>query len=205
MRVRTELRKKHILEVAARVFLEHGFERTSMSTIAEKLGGSKATLYGYFPSKEELFVEITTAAGRETANSAFAELNQDVDFSAALRRFGEKMLAFLLQPATLAAHRMVLANVGQSGIARCFYEHGPKLGMDLLADNLKQAMARGQLRSVDPVVAAAHLAALLESELVKRHLFGIETKTPSPQRIRKTVERAVDVFMAAYGRHSRAG
>ena len=38
--------------------MELGYERTSMSEIAARLGGSKATLYSYFPSKEELFFGV---------------------------------------------------------------------------------------------------------------------------------------------------
>ena len=37
---------------------ELGFERTSMSEICTRLGGSKATLYNYFASKEALFLEV---------------------------------------------------------------------------------------------------------------------------------------------------
>lgn len=58
MRVRTEAKRDAILEAAAEVFLEAGFEGASMSQIAARAGGSKRTLYGYFPSKEELFVAM---------------------------------------------------------------------------------------------------------------------------------------------------
>ena len=54
VRVRTEEKRREIVDVAAELFEKHGFDRTSMSMIAERLGGSKATLYGYFKSKEEL-------------------------------------------------------------------------------------------------------------------------------------------------------
>ena len=59
MRVRTESKREAILEAASHVFLESGFEGASMAEIAARVGGSKATLYGYFGSKEDLFVEVT--------------------------------------------------------------------------------------------------------------------------------------------------
>ncbi len=55
MKVRTEARRNVILEAAVALFKELGYERTSMNELAKRLGGSKATLYGYFASKEELF------------------------------------------------------------------------------------------------------------------------------------------------------
>ena len=58
MRVRTEEKREEIIRIAAELFQENGFERTSMSTISERLGGSKATLYGYFKSKEDLLLAV---------------------------------------------------------------------------------------------------------------------------------------------------
>ena len=51
MRVRTEEKRREIVRVASDLFHDNGYERTSMSMISERLGGSKATLYGYFKSK----------------------------------------------------------------------------------------------------------------------------------------------------------
>ena len=39
-----------------------GFDKTSVSEITAEVGGSKATIYSHFPSKEELFVECMLAA-----------------------------------------------------------------------------------------------------------------------------------------------
>jgi AcrR family transcriptional regulator len=58
MRTKTEEKRQAIIDVAAATFGELGFERTSMSEICTRLGGSKATLYNYFPSKEALFLEV---------------------------------------------------------------------------------------------------------------------------------------------------
>ncbi|HEY2834957.1 MAG TPA: helix-turn-helix domain-containing protein, partial [Rhizomicrobium sp.] len=51
-------RREAILKVAHTAFLSDGYAATSMSAIAAKVGGSKATLYYYFPSKEELFLAV---------------------------------------------------------------------------------------------------------------------------------------------------
>ena len=54
MRVKTEAKRQHIVDVAAQAFRELGFEGASMAEICARVGGSKATLYNYFASKEEL-------------------------------------------------------------------------------------------------------------------------------------------------------
>ena len=61
MKVRTEARREAIVEAAATLFQEMGYERASMNELARRLGGSKATLYSYFPSKEALLVAVVKA------------------------------------------------------------------------------------------------------------------------------------------------
>ena len=45
----------HILDVAKLVFLEHGYERTTMDAVAAEAGTSKRSLYAHFPTKAALF------------------------------------------------------------------------------------------------------------------------------------------------------
>lgn len=50
-----EVRKKEILETAKKIFLEKGYEKTSMSDIANELKITQGLCYRYFKSKQELF------------------------------------------------------------------------------------------------------------------------------------------------------
>ena len=52
------LRKKRIIDGALKVFNDVGIEKTTMDEIALESGFGKATLYYYFSSKDEVFVEI---------------------------------------------------------------------------------------------------------------------------------------------------
>jgi AcrR family transcriptional regulator len=53
----TQLRD-HILWTAKDVFLELGFERTSMDVVAHRAQTSKRSLYAHFESKENLFLAV---------------------------------------------------------------------------------------------------------------------------------------------------
>lgn len=56
-----------ILDVASRLFLEKGYENTSIQDIIDHLGGlSKGAIYHHFKSKEEILVAVT---GKMTAES----------------------------------------------------------------------------------------------------------------------------------------
>ena len=49
-----DAKRQAILDTAYRLFRTQGFDRTSVSQITAEVGGSKATIYSHFPSKEEL-------------------------------------------------------------------------------------------------------------------------------------------------------
>jgi AcrR family transcriptional regulator len=50
--------RNRIQEVALRLFTEQGYDKASLREIAEKLGVTKAALYYYFKSKEEILQSI---------------------------------------------------------------------------------------------------------------------------------------------------
>jgi len=200
MRVRTVLKKEEIVSSAAEVFRECGFERASMSEIAARIGGSKATLYGYFASKAELFVAVTHAEADAYFDPVMEELSaSDQDVASALRRFGEQAMAFVTRASVIAGRRMVLAVAGHSDIGKSFYTIGPRRGMKFVESYLERSMQQGTVKHGDPWVMAQQFIALLEAELVPERLYGVETKTPEPAEIQAAVGRAVDVFLAAYG------
>jgi len=54
----TRLGKQHLLEIAERLFTEHGYQAVSIRDIAQASGVTNAALYYHFPSKEALFDEV---------------------------------------------------------------------------------------------------------------------------------------------------
>lgn len=58
---RAEVSRREIVAAATRLFAEQGVRATSLATIAEAVGVTKAALYHYFGSKQELVVETVRA------------------------------------------------------------------------------------------------------------------------------------------------
>lgn len=50
-----EIRKQEILDTAMELFYQNGYDKTSISDIAEKIGIAQGLCYRYFKSKEDLF------------------------------------------------------------------------------------------------------------------------------------------------------
>jgi AcrR family transcriptional regulator len=53
-----EQTRERILDVAAELFTKHGYEKTSLRDIAERLGITKAALYYHFERKEDILLEL---------------------------------------------------------------------------------------------------------------------------------------------------
>jgi TetR/AcrR family transcriptional regulator len=51
-------RREEILDIAMELFAEHGYEGTSMSDLAERVGLRKASLFHHFESKEVLYAAV---------------------------------------------------------------------------------------------------------------------------------------------------
>lgn len=197
MRVKCENRRQAILDVAEQVFSEKGFELTSMSEITARVGGSKATLYNYFASKEDLFLEVMHRFA-ETAFEAFFEgLDSQKDMRTSMQQFGEQFLEYICRPEMVAALRVIYAESGRTDVGRRFYQLGPQDGAKKMATYLEKCRALGKLRSLDTNVAAQQFLSLLKAELMDPLLLGINDPLLLPP-VKECVSRTVDMFLHAY-------
>jgi AcrR family transcriptional regulator len=198
MRLKTEARRQLILQEAAKAFQSVGYEKTSMSEIALRVGGSKATLYNYFPSKEVLFVAVMDFVCRDAFEAAFALLTHERPLKDVLEDLGVHYLQTLMRPELVATRRMAENEGDASEVGRLLYENGPKRGWTLVSGFLQESMARGQLPQTDPWIAALHLKALYEAEHTEQRLLGVITEV-SEADLRAAVARGLAVWSRAYG------
>lgn len=168
-----EVRHAAIVSAARDAFLEHGYAATSMSTIATKLGGSKGTLWAYFPSKEDLFTAViddVTASFRQNVREA---LRPGRDCYTTLLDFAERFLMKLLQPDSIRLHRLIIGEAGRfPEIGRIFYTRGPQVVLEQLSAYIRTQMDAGVLRTADPVQAAMSLIQLSQVQQSLR-LWGV--------------------------------
>src|SRR5262249_55597733 len=86
-------RRDAIVAIAHEVFLVNGYAGTSMSAIAARVGGSKATLYNYFRSKQELFIAVVEALCRQFDGLLHqSEIEGSGDLRTSLTHFGKQLL-----------------------------------------------------------------------------------------------------------------
>lgn len=190
-------RRQAIVDIAREVFLTEGYADASMSAIAARVGGSKGTLYNYFPSKEALFVAFMRQECEVEAEVAHALDYPDDDLAKALQHFGCKLVHFILSEKVLSVHRLVIAESQRfPELGRTFYAEGPRPGMVKFADVFQRWMDEGRLRKADPMQAAEQFAELCKAGLHQRRLWNVAI--PTNAEVEANVERAVAIFLAYY-------
>jgi len=197
-RVRTDEKRQEIVQVAQQLFDKYGFDRTSMSMISDSLGGSKATLYGYFKSKEELFRAVVDHDIPEQSEKLMQEFLSGKDLREGFTKLAIAYLTRLLSPTPIANMRMMANQPEDSTMAADFWESTLKPAWLRLTDRLEALMDEGLLKRVDPWMVTMHWKGLLEWDMLDRRLLGV-TKQIDPAEILKAATTGVDAFLALYG------
>ena len=183
-------RRTAILRAARICFLDRGFIRTSISDIIAFSGGSRATVYEEFGSKEGLFAALITSILEqmrlpEIANGPPEEV---------LREAGVSYMAQMMDPEALALYRVVLgesSHIRQLGPA--IFEAGPRAAAAGLAERLRAWTRDGALAVDDPERAAALFLAMVEGDLHRAAVLW--SRAPSAEQIAAQVDAAVALFL----------
>lgn len=197
MKTKSEVRREAMLDVALDLFCEVGFEAASMSQIAARVGGSKATLYNYFSSKEELLLEAMLASASKYAQEVRLLLQQSDDLPTQLHSFVVSLLKLINLPRTIQTLRVAISVSGTSDIGRRFYEMGTHEPWMDVADVLRKEMDSGHLPAADPDMMAMHLRDLCHTDLIC-NLLGASSEMSDEEAERKACY-IVTVFLRAYG------
>jgi AcrR family transcriptional regulator len=169
-----------------------------MSEITAEAGGSKATVYNYFSSKEELFVECMTSITDRYLEGTFKGLKDpEAEISVALLDIAKNHLRVLCSQEMLASKRLLITEAERSGIGRLFYKKMDSY-MEKLGEFLRRGMDEGHLRQGDPFIAAHQLKALVEADIVERCLMGAHKIPLTAAAITRAAQNAVTTFFRAY-------
>lgn len=198
MRTQSEKKREAIVQAAQSLFMECGFERTSMSMIAERMRGSKQTLYNYFQSKEDLLRAVLEYDVGKVADQVPDHFRDAKDLREALISFGIVYLEAQLSPSAIANIRVVSTQPRESGFGEHFYDHILRPAWNRLCEVFEAWMEQGKLKKADPWVAAMQWKGLVLLDLFESRLLGATTKT-SRKQIEAAAEQAADAFLAIYG------
>ena len=191
-------RRAAIVAAAREEFFAHGYGGTAMSAVAARVGGSKTTLWTYFPSKQELFAAVVDDLLERFADALSAPLEAQSSVQDALRIFAHGMMEIVGAPELIELHRIVAGEAGRfPEIGTLFFERGPKRGKAKLASYLSAAMADGRVRQGDAAVAARQFAALCQAGLHQDRIWGL-VSGDDPARLAHDIDAAIACWSAAW-------
>jgi AcrR family transcriptional regulator len=192
-----EERPRQILDAALAVFAERGLAAARLDDIAKRAGLSKGTIYLYFPNKEELFREVIRNSVIAFIERSEARLEELGDPLQALDAWMVGYWQWLRSPVFPAMHRLVNSESHSFPDVAAFYArevieraHRHVCGM------LERAMHTGQMRPMDPLVAARMLSALFVTHALWYH-HGTSIKSIAHIPDETIVSQLRDFFLHA--------
>lgn len=190
--------RQRILDGAASVFLERGFDAASMNDICRTAGVSKSTLYVYFAHKEELF-EALIDQKRDLKFGAVAETLWHEDPQTALTGFLLRLVSVVCSADVIRAQRTIIGIVERMPeLGARFYAGGAARAQNLLCAYLDRQVAAGRFAIPDTHRAAYQLIELATAGLQRQCLYCVRCTAPSEDEVRAAVDSALMVFHAAY-------
>jgi AcrR family transcriptional regulator len=186
---------ERILDAAEAEFETQGFTGASTNRIAETFGGSKTTLFRYYPTKAELFVAVMS----RISERLLARLNWNTvdhaDPIAWLTVFARLSLQASLSSDALFVGRMVIAHGHEFPVIReTFASVALNPVLNGLAEFLRESTERGLLNCADCERDAVRFFDLVVAGWTTRALFGIGQK-PSEAFLELEAAKVATLFV----------
>jgi len=175
-----------------------------MDSIAAESNVAKQTLYSYFGSKRELFLELVRARTMAATASVLVDtpqLDSDSDPRTVLHDVLCAQLKTVLSPTLLGLRRLVIGEVPRSPeLAAALYQHGPSAAISKIASMLRTFTELGSLNVTDADQAATQLNWLVMGEPINRAMhLGDEATRMSDAEIGRHVAAALGTFLDGVG------
>ena len=184
-----------ILDVAAALFSEKGYNATAMSEVARRAGVSKANVFHHFGSKHELYLEVIREACRDSREALHQGLDSGQTVVQQLSAFLHHHLDTLLRRDRVS--RLVVREVldstpegGKELAEQVFFD-----GFTELVEIVQEGQQRGEFRAdMDPALLAHMIISIsifyFQSRNILRHFPPVDF-ADEPQRF---VEMACDLL-----------
>jgi TetR/AcrR family transcriptional regulator, mexJK operon transcriptional repressor len=192
-----EALRQTIADTACDLFLELGFQATTMDKVAQRARISKLSIYRHFENKEALFSAAIAARCQQFAPQSLFEGGEGTAEDQLLA-VGSSLLRLLLSDEVRSVETMIMADkTNQEALARLYYVAGPARFISQIEALLRQLHVRAVLNIPDPVQSARLFAALFKgSDLLITARFNPAGALDS--EIRAYCLSAVALFIQAH-------
>lgn len=191
---------RRILDAAEAEFIANGFEAASTNRIVTRFGGSKATLFRHFPTKELLLQAVIERIAGEWRGRVRPDCNSIHDPAEWLTEFGVATLEWILGDGPLFLGRLGISEGHKlPQLSHLFHELAGAPLQEAVAGKLEDWAKAGKLSRGNPKTDAQSFFDIMVAGAVSRALYRVERL--SGRKLRAHAEHAVNIFLS--GRAAR--
>jgi TetR/AcrR family transcriptional regulator, mexJK operon transcriptional repressor len=185
------LSRDRLLDAALKLFLEHGYGKLNMETIARDARVSLRTIYTQFGGKAGLFGALI----RRYSDQFVADLSDEETPEQALLVFAQKYLSRITQPDAVRIRAILIAESPSfPDLATEFYQQGAQRTLDHLTDFFITQQAAGYFIPLEPDFLAQQFISALRGDRLQQLQLGLTT-TPDEQEIKIWAQQATQLFL----------
>ena len=183
-------RRHRILTAAKELFSQAAYDSVQMDGVARAAGIGKPTLYRYFPSKDELFLEVFKEALVELEIQVHAALAEEPDATAALARMIRAAVTVL--GGQVGALRLLTGDHPNLIVRwRTEFRQRRRPIMDAFRNALERGIAAGEFRAVDLDAVPAMLVGMVRGGVMGADRISRE----------RLADAAIDLVLQGLRRH----
>ncbi|RWZ46229.1 TetR/AcrR family transcriptional regulator [Labedella phragmitis] len=196
-------KRASILRAATGLFIELGYDKTSLARVAERAGVSTATMFKQFRTKADLFEAIVLQFWDAGSDEAVTPPPAG-DPRSGLAALGARYARLLRRPGMAGLHRMVIAEAPRfPDLGRIQFDLGKQPFFELVRDYIDSEARHGLLRVADVVRATTEFLGMISNFVLWPQLL-LQEWSPSDEEVDATVGSAVETFLARYADETSA-
>lgn len=138
----------HILDAARKVFVQNGFDGTTMQMIAGEAGINKALLHYYYRSKDRLFEAVFIEAFSRMIPNLMKIFSSDADLFEKIRSFVDAYISALLQYPQIPLFILHELRRNPDRVVELIKSTG--INPDIFLNIIKQEIKKGTIAPIDP-------------------------------------------------------
>ncbi len=192
-RLTGEERRRQIVEAAAALFSRKGFSGTTTREVARAAGISEPTIFKHFKTKEKLYAAIIEAKVQteQILESAAPAARRGED-AGVLRALAHEMIGRTRADPTLLRLLLFSALEGHA-LSEIFFRSRVQRVDEFLSRYIRERVAAGAFRAVDPLQAAWNFIGMIAYHLLYQEVFG--QKPPVHLTTDRAIEAMVELFL----------
>lgn len=195
---KSDARSSLLLDVAAKLYLERGYEGLSLDEIIEQAGGSQRNVHETYGGREGIFIASISRLCRELITPLEELINPDDPPESNFMRLGNHISDLSLNTKTLALHKLMIAEaVRFPELSQTIYHTGRGRGIEAVEKIIEQNRHRlnDSFKETSSLSLAEMFFCIVINETEVQALIGLDRRERRTGKNNNMVINAVTLFI----------